>query len=110
MVKHQRPTLLLRVRPALLGLLVCALANLAPAYVSGHAPIPPAAGHQLQGDFLRYWQQNDGARRLGQPLSAAIWLDGRLTQMFARSLLEQRAGQSAGIDRVALPNGWQQQT
>jgi hypothetical protein len=110
MFKHQRSTLLLRVRPALLGLLVCMLANLAPADVSGQVPIPPAAGHQLQGDFLRYWQQNDGARRLGPPLSAAIWLDGRLTQMFARARLEQRAGQSAGVERVALPNGWQQRT
>src|SRR4051812_21893118 len=109
MFKHQRSTLLLRVRPALLALLVCVLANLAPAYVSGHAPIPPGSGLQLEGDFLRYWEKNDGARRLGPPLSAAIWLDGRLTQMFTRARLEQRAGQSAGVDRVALPSGWQQQ-
>ncbi|MEO7913087.1 MAG: hypothetical protein ABIV47_25845, partial [Roseiflexaceae bacterium] len=101
---------MLRVHPALLALLVCVLANLAPAYVSGQAPIPPARGHQLEGDFLRYWQENDGARRLGSPLSAAIWLDGRLTQMFARARLEQRAGRSSRVDRVALPNSWQQQS
>jgi hypothetical protein len=110
MFRHQRFTPLLRVRPALLALFVCALASLAPAHVSALAPLPPTADHQLEGDFLRYWQKNDGARRLGSPLSAAIWLDGRLTQMFARARLEQREGSPGGVDRVALPNGWQQRS
>jgi hypothetical protein len=108
MFKHQRPTPLLRARPALLALLLCMLANLAPVAVAAQITRPPASDHQLEGAFLRYWQQNDGARRLGAPLSAAIWLDGRMTQMFARARLEQRAGQSVGIDSVALPPSWQQ--
>jgi hypothetical protein len=110
MLKRQRSTLLLRIHPALLALLVCVLVNLAPVSVSGRAPLPPASDHQLEGDFLRYWQKNDGVRRLGLPLSAAIWLDGRLAQIFSRVRLEQRANQSAGVDRVALPNGWRQRT
>jgi hypothetical protein len=110
MFKHQRSTPLLRVRPALLALLLCMLSNLAPAAVSAQTARPPTSGHQLEGEFLRYWEQNDGARRLGSPLSAPIWLDGRLTQLFARVRLEQRTGRSAGIDSVALLNGWQQRS
>jgi hypothetical protein len=80
MFKHQRSTALSRVHSALLVLLVAVLANLAPTYVSGQASHPPLSGHQ-----------NDGARRLGPPFSAATWLDGHVTQRSPRDLLTYAA-------------------
>ncbi len=107
MFKHQRFTPLFHKHPALLALLLCALANLVPVYVSAQESLPPVSGHQLEGDFRRYWEQNDSARRLGPPLSDAIWLDGRMAQLFARARLEQRVGKLAGVESVALADGWQ---
>ncbi len=110
MFKHQRSTSLIRVRPALLALLVCALACRAPTHAFGQSLRSPTSGPRLEGEFLRFWEQNDGARRLGGPLSAAIWLDGRMAQLFARARLERRTGEEAGLDSVALPDGWQQRS
>jgi hypothetical protein len=110
MFKHQRSTPLFYVRPALLALLLCVLVNLTPASASGQVKRPPVSSHRLEGDFLRYWEQNDGAHRLGAPLSAPIWLDGRMTQLFAHARLERRTGQSAGVDSIALSAGWQKRT
>ena len=110
MFKHQRSTPLLRIRPALLALLVCALACRAPIHAFGQSLRSPTSGPRLEGEFLRFWEQNDGARRLGVPLSAAIWLDGRMAQLFARARLERRTGEEAGLDSVALPDGWQQRS
>src|SRR5690349_7671663 len=97
----QRITSSLHVRLTLLALLVCALACRVPGAVGAQALRSSTAIHRLEGDFLRFWEQNDGARRLGPPLSAAIWLDGRLTQLFARALLERRADGAPGVDDVA---------
>jgi hypothetical protein len=106
----QRITSSLHVRLTLLALLVCALACRVPGAVGAQALRSSTAIHRLEGDFLRFWEQNDGARRLGPPLSAAIWLDGRRTQLFARALLERRADGAPGVDDVALPDGWQQRS
>src|SRR5689334_7037229 len=101
MTRHQQSTLLLRIRLALLALFACALACPAPLHVLGQAR-PAAPSHQLEGDFLRFWNQHDGARTLGPPLSAPIWLDGRLVQLFAHTRLEQRA---ADVASAALADG-----
>src|SRR5262245_56399214 len=108
MTRHLRSTRLLRPCHALLALLVCALASLMPAHAFGEALRPPSPGHHLKGDFLRFWNQNDGARNLGPPLSAPIWLDGRVVQLFARAYLEQAAGQATAVASAGLPEGWQQ--
>src|SRR5690348_4244701 len=109
MLKQQRSISLLHVRPTLLALLVCALACLAPEYTAAQSVRLPATGHRVEGEFLRFWEQNNGASRLGAPLSAAIWLDGHVAQLFARVRLERRTGEPSGIASIALPEEWQQQ-
>jgi hypothetical protein len=107
MTRLQRSTPLLHWRFAALALLLCALAGLAPGHVSGQAGLPRALEHRLDGDFLQFWNQHDGARSLGQPVSAPIWLDGRVVQLFARARLERREGAVAGVASSPLPEGWQ---
>ncbi|HEU5098281.1 MAG TPA: hypothetical protein VFU22_04650 [Roseiflexaceae bacterium] len=107
MTRHQRPTPLLRSSFAVLALLY-ALSALAPGRVSGEASQPRAIDHRLEGDFLQFWKRHDGARTLGQPVSAPIWLDGRLVQLFARGRLERRQDEPASVAVATLPESWRQ--
>lgn len=47
--------------------------------------------HNLQGDFLRFWQQSDGLRVFGYPLTEEFAEDGLKVQYFERVRLEYHA-------------------
>jgi hypothetical protein len=49
-------------------------------------------GHSVRGAFRQRWQAQDGALLFGQPLTAALWIDGRTVQYFERARFEQRPG------------------
>jgi hypothetical protein len=61
--------------------------------------------HALAEPFLSAWR-NAGGERLGPPRSAAIWLDGRKTQLFDTVRLE--AGGLGGVAVERQPENWQQ--
>lgn len=48
----------------------------------------PETGYSVQGDFLRYWEENGGLPVFGYPVSAEIWEDGRVVQYFERNRFE----------------------
>src|SRR5262245_37677201 len=64
----------------------------------------PGTRHTLQGAFRRFWEQHDGARALGPPVSAPIQLDGRTVQFFGRARLELAA---SGVVSATLAQGWE---
>jgi hypothetical protein len=68
----------------------------------------PETGHSLRGDFLRFWEQHDGAQSLGPPISDRIRLDGRETQFFAAAKLESttRFGIATTVVSVTLAEDW----
>jgi hypothetical protein len=68
----------------------------------------PETIHTLQGDFLTFWERHDGPRTLGPPVSAPIWLDGRLVQFFDRARLEaELPGRSpTEVVSATLADGW----
>jgi hypothetical protein len=60
------------VRPLLLGSLLYASPTVAPVATAGPAGASrafPATNQSLSGVFLTYWQQHDGAKLLGAPIS-----------------------------------------
>ncbi len=45
-------------------------------------------GHTIEGEFARFWQSRGGEAIFGRPLTAAIWIDGVLSQYFERARFE----------------------
>lgn len=68
-------------------------------------------GHTVRGAFRTRWQAQDGALLFGQPLTEALWVDGRVVQYFERARFEQQADGTivpGALGREALADapGW----
>ncbi len=66
-----------------------------PAFDAATFPAPPTSTlyfaethHNLSSEFLRFWQQNDGLRVFGYPLTEVFAEDGLQVQYFERVRLE----------------------
>jgi hypothetical protein len=69
--------------------------SIVPKAVERAQPMPgpdsvyfPQTGHNLSGEFLRYWQANGGLRIFGYPISEPFIENGYLVQYFERNRFE----------------------
>lgn len=61
----------------------------------------PQIGHAVSGDFLTYYDENDGLDRFGFPIAEPLVVEGELVQDFQRARFVWRADRPPG-DRVTL--------
>jgi predicted deacylase len=95
------------VQPAALGREVAAGQTFAPGTESSDARFFPETGHTLREAFLTYWEQADGMKLFGYPLSEefeAFTADGqrRTVQYFERAVLSYDSESGVRLE----PLGW----
>ncbi|NOK61238.1 MAG: hypothetical protein GFH27_549305n7 [Chloroflexi bacterium AL-W] len=71
---------------------------------SNTVPTFPDTEYILEGEFLTFWQRNDGEQALGPPISAPLWLDGNEVQFFTNARLNLASNRVVKTD---LTDGWQ---
>ena len=72
---------------SLFGLLLCTSFSPLPA-LSGELSLEPVARLEVDASFRDYYEHRGGARTIGLPLAAAATVNGKLTQLFQRRVLQ----------------------
>ena len=57
-------------------------------------------GHGISGEILDFWNEIDGARFLGSPLSKVFTEDGKKQQLFERGVIELDSSGKASLQKV----------